>query len=87
MAGYSLLFSRSAAKELRAIPGKDLQRLLERIEQLAREPRPKGCEKLVAAGFYRVRQGAYRVVYAVDDETNTIDIYRVAHRSKVYKNF
>jgi len=34
---------------------------------------------------YRVRQGDYRIVYAVDDQEKTIDIVKIGHRSEVYK--
>jgi hypothetical protein len=46
--GYRLLIKTSARKELEAVgPGRaDRQRVVRRIETLARDPRPQGCEKL-----------------------------------------
>lgn len=57
MGRYSLHFKQSVAKDLRAIPKKDVQRILQRIQSLADDPRPPGSEKLVAQERYRVRQG------------------------------
>lgn len=87
MASYSLSIKRSAARELEAVASKrDRQRLVKRIEALGRDPRPPGCEKL--AGYpnrYRVRQGAYRVLYAVDDAGRSVVVIKVGHRREVYR--
>ena len=87
MARYRVHIKRSAAKELETVAQKaDRQRLVTRIEMLAGQPRPSGCEKL--AGYddrYRVRQGDYRVVYAVDDAQRTVTIFKIGHRRDVYR--
>ena len=69
MAGYRLLIKPSAAREIDAIRSKrDRQRIIARIAGLARDPRPRDCEKLAGSeGRLRIRQGNYRVVNAVDD--------------------
>jgi mRNA interferase RelE/StbE len=85
MGKYKVFLRRSAADELGRIPKKDLVRLIERVGSLANEPRPQGCEKLSALDRYRVRQGDYRVVYAIDDREKTVDIIKIGHRSDVYK--
>ncbi|MDQ3207136.1 MAG: type II toxin-antitoxin system RelE/ParE family toxin [Gemmatimonadota bacterium] len=48
-------------------------------------PRPHGYEKLSGQEHYRVRQGDYRVVYSVDDETRTVLVVKVGHRRDVYR--
>lgn len=87
MAGYRLLIKPSAAKEIEALgQKKDRQRIVKRIAALASEPRPAGCEKLAGAeGRYRVRQGRYRVVYAVDDASRTVEVVKVGHRREIYR--
>jgi len=77
----------SAAKEMAAIEPKRLrQRLVLRIGSLAAEPRPPGCEPLAGGpGRYRIRQGPYRVVYAIDDEARTVVIVKIGHRREVYR--
>jgi mRNA interferase RelE/StbE len=50
-----------------------LARLIERINSLASLPRPTGSEKLAGrTNLYRIRQGSYRVVYSVDDQTRVV---------------
>jgi mRNA interferase RelE/StbE len=85
MARFELRFKPSVAKDLRGIPTTDVRRLLRRIEALRDQPRPPGCEKLTGHELYRIRQGAYRVVYSVDDVKVIIEVIRVGHRREVYR--
>ena len=88
MAGYSIRIKPSAAKEVDAIEPKKLRRqVVERIRQLASDPRPRGCEKLAgASGRFRVRHGAFRIVYAVADDERAVVVFKVGHRSEVYRD-
>ena len=43
----------------------------------------KGTEKGVEA--WRVRVGSFRIVYQVDTDANTIEVYQIADRKDVYK--
>jgi mRNA interferase RelE/StbE len=82
---YSLLVKKSAERELRAIPKPDLRRVMDRIKELAHNPRPPRGEKLSGQDQYRIRQGDYRVVYTVDDAERTVEIVKVGHRREVYR--
>ena len=85
MASYRLLIKPSVGKDLEAVPRKDRARIVERISELASDPRPSGSEKLSGDGRYRVRQGAYRVVYSVDDATRVVVVVKIGHRKDVYR--
>lgn len=89
MADYSLLIKPSAAKELEAISEKaTLSRLIEKIKSLAAQlrPLPLGSEKLAGrSNSYRIRQGNYRVIYSVDDQSRVVDVIKVGHRRDVYR--
>ena len=85
MAAYRLLIKQSAAKELEAVPEKDRQRIVERIQGLADEPRPLGCQKLSGEDKYRLRQGNYRVVYLIEDGAQAVVVFKVGHRCDVYR--
>lgn len=82
---YNLITKKSAERELRAIPKQDMRRIVARIQGLAQHPRPSGCEKLSEHERYRVRQGDYRIIYAVDDESRTVEIVKIGHRREVYR--
>ena len=87
MAEYRLLVKASAAKEIEALGTKaDRQKVIERIQSLAADPRTEGSEKL--AGYtdrYRVRQGQYRIIYLIDDRQHEITVFKVGHRKNVYR--
>ncbi|MGH9352454.1 MAG: type II toxin-antitoxin system RelE family toxin [Terriglobia bacterium] len=85
MANYRVSVAASVIKEIRAIPKKDRQRITFRMQSLASDPRPSGCEKLSGEHRYRVRQGDYRILYSIDDSTEMVDIVKVAHRREVYR--
>jgi len=86
MARYELRFKPSVAKDLRGIPKADVRRILCRIEALREDPRAPGCEKMVGPEeLYRVRQGVYRIVYAIHDEQVVVEVVRVGHRGDVYR--
>ncbi len=87
MAAYSLTIKSSAAKELQGVSDKTtLSRLIDKIKSLATQPRPSGSEKLAGgANLYRVRQGNFRVIYSVDDQSRVVDVVKVGHRRDVYR--
>lgn len=85
MASYELVFRKSVAKDLRALPRRDVRRILKRIRALADEPRPDGCEKLSGRELYRIRQGVYRIIYAIEDSELVVVVIKIAHRRDVYR--
>ncbi len=86
MARYRLLIKTSAVKDIEAIPLKrDRQRVIERLSKLAEDPRPFGSEKISGQDKYRVRQGRYRILYAIEDQDLLVQIVKVAHRKDVYR--
>ena len=86
MASYKLRIKKSAAKELESISRKsDRQRVAKRIEALAEDPRPPGCKKLSGSERYRVRQGSYRIVYAIEDDELIVYVVKIGDRKSVYR--
>ena len=85
MARFELRFKPSVAKDLRGISKTEVRRVLKRIEALADDPRPAGCEKLTGRDLHRIRQGVYRIVYSVDDAAVVIEVIKVGHRREVYR--
>lgn len=85
MGSYKLLIKPSAIKEIEAIPKKDRARIVTRIQGLAENARPSGCEKLSGEEKYRIRQGWYRIVYAINDQAREVLVVKVGHRRDVYR--
>ncbi len=85
MASYNVRITRSAAKEIEAVPLVDRQRIVAKIQALGDDPRPPGCEKLSGDEKYRLRQGHYRILYAIMDQELVVTVVKVGHRREVYR--
>lgn len=86
MGRYEVRVSERAAKELERLGRQEQRRIVERIERLAEEPRPRGCVKLSGEeDIYRIRIGEYRVLYEVRDAVLIVLVLRVRHRRDAYR--
>lgn len=86
MAEYSITFARSARHELEVLDPAVIRRILPKIESLAHIPRPHGARKLTGEKhLWRIRIGDYRVIYAILDKQQRIDITAVRHRREAYE--
>ena len=85
MAKYKILIKPSATKEIESIQNKkDRQQIVRRIQILAESPRPPGCEKF--SGYQnrsRIRQGVYRIAYAIEDDALVVYVVKVGHQKEV----
>lgn len=85
MEEYKVFFKKSVEKDFKKIPNDYLLKILERIENLKKNPRPEGCEKLTGHELYRIRQGMYRIVYSIQDNELTVWVVKAGHRKEIYK--
>jgi mRNA interferase RelE/StbE len=86
VADYTVVFARSARKELQNLDPQVARRILKQIEALVADPRPSGVVKLEgAADLWRIRVGQWRVVYRISDRDRLVDVIAVRHRSDAYR--
>jgi mRNA interferase RelE/StbE len=87
VASYKVVIKRSAAKEIESIGQKKTrQRVVEKIQKLAENPRPHGCERLSGKHpRYRIRQGPFRILYEIKNDELVVYVVKVADRRDVYK--
>ena len=85
MAKYSLEIKKSAAKELKIIPHKYRLLIIEKIQNLAKNPFPPQSQKLTDKDQYRLRIGKYRILYEVKKDKLVIVVIKIAHRKDAYK--
>jgi mRNA interferase RelE/StbE len=87
MACYEVLLKPSVEKDLRSLPSPAIQRIWERIESLGETPFPQQAVKLRGAQrLYRIRVGAYRIIYEVDQEAQHVVVHYVRHRREAYRS-
>lgn len=81
-----VIISKSVQKQIDNLPNDVIERVIEKMQNLALEPRPEGIVKL--KGYdneYRIRIGDYRVRYEIDDENQLVQILQCKHRKDVYR--
>lgn len=82
---YEVSILKSALKHLQKLPRDAQERLAEAMTDLGSSPRPMGAIKLAGREAYRIRNGDYRVIYEIDDDSHTILVVAVVHRKDAYR--
>lgn len=85
---YEIEIAEKLEKRLSKLPKKDKEKILEKIDSLANNPRPKDCKKLQGnqkPPLYRVRSGIYRIIYAINDDVLIVLIVDIGHRKEIYR--
>jgi mRNA interferase RelE/StbE len=85
MLKYEIIVRGTAAKQIKRLPTDYFDLVQQHIEGLEEQPRPPGCKKLRGDAGYSLRVGVYRILYVIDDQAQTVTIYRVKHRREVYR--
>ncbi len=90
---YALEFSEAIFETLEELGHSDAKRLRQvflKILSLRRSPRPPDSEQLAHfkyRGFtgFRITQGEYRIVYAIDEKAKIVKLARILHRDRDYR--
>ncbi len=82
---YKISIIKRAEKDIKKLDRSNKNRVVKAIMDLAGEPRPAGCRKVLSEpGVWRIRVGDWRIGYTVDDGELLVTVIRVAHRSEFY---
>lgn len=85
---YTLEIEPRARRQLRVLPQDMQRRITGALAQLAQQPRPPDAKRLTGHDrIYRLRVGAYRILYEIEDHIRVILIIEVGHRREVYERF
>jgi mRNA interferase RelE/StbE len=83
---YEVIISKTATKEINALPLKTKINVIQHIQALAEEPSPRGCKKMAGhEHLWRIRVGTYCIIYGVVDNILCVEVVRVRHRKEVYE--
>jgi len=83
---YRVQIKAPALKSLKKISEPDQSRIMRRVDALADDPRPAGVKKLQGADdLYRLRLGASRVIYQIQDDILLVLVVRIGHRKEIYR--
>jgi mRNA interferase RelE/StbE len=74
-------------KELSELPKDRRNAVEDTLQQLQDNPRPQGCKKLKGhLQCWRVRVGAYRILYDIHDSKHRVVILKIGPRKDVYRS-
>jgi len=78
-------FGTKALKFLLKLERDSKKRVFKRIKELGNDPFPSDAKKIKGErDVYRIRIGAYRVLYKIILEDGVILVFRIDKRSRVY---
>lgn len=84
---YSIEFTPTAERELKALPKPIQIQIGRRIDKLIDTPRPPGVEKIKGEDdLYRVRSGSYRILYTITDRKLLVCVVKIGDRKEVYRS-
>jgi mRNA interferase RelE/StbE len=85
-ATYRIEFGSAAQRSFAKLDPHIRERIAPHIDALATDPRPAKAKRLVASEeLYRIRVGAYRIVYTVEDDVLVVLVIKIGHRRDVYR--
>jgi len=84
---YRAVLTAAALRTLQVIPPRVSEPLVAFIfGSLAKAPRRRGKPlQRELAGRWAARRGDFRIIYRLDDDTNTMYVLKIAHRSDIYR--
>jgi mRNA interferase RelE/StbE len=83
---YRVRFAERVEKDLNRLPVNTRRCVVDRIDALANDPRPRQAKPLHGSlkGRWRLRVGDYRVIYEIRDDVLVVLVISVGARSGVY---
>lgn len=83
---YQVEITPAAKRQIKKLIKPTQELIIQRLEELADNPRPPGVLKLEGEeNLYRVRVGDYRIIYQIQDRVLLIVVVKVGHRGDVYR--
>jgi mRNA interferase RelE/StbE len=87
MTRWRLAVSASAERGLSRLPPKVASAIVEfMVGPLIDDPHRVGKPLLrELSGYFAATRGVYRIIYRINEETETVEVVRIDHRSRVYR--
>jgi len=83
---YRVVIPNSVRKTVEALEEELRSRIIDRLDALATNPRPRGAVTMAGQhGTFRLRVGDWRIVYEVRDAELVVLLLKIGHRREVYR--
>lgn len=83
---FQIIWSESAAKELKKLDRTVANRIYKKVSQLSENPYHSDVTKIVGDPYFRLRVGDYRIIFDIQNNMLRILVLKVGHRKNVYMN-
>jgi len=81
---FQIIWSESAANELRKLDRAVAKRIFKKVSQLSENPY-HNVTKLAGSPYFRLRVGDYRIIFDIKKDMLRILVLKVGHRKSIYK--
>ncbi|MEH2051224.1 type II toxin-antitoxin system RelE family toxin [Nostoc sp.] len=77
---YQVALAPSIVQKITELDSEVQQRLAQKLEELALNPRPEDAHPLKdTERLYKVRLGQYRIIYQIQDQALLLTVIKIAH--------
>ncbi|MCL6751065.1 type II toxin-antitoxin system RelE/ParE family toxin [Nostoc sp. CCCryo 231-06] len=77
---YQVALAPSAVQRIAELESEVQQRLAQKLEELALNPRPEDAHPLKdTERLYKLRLGEYRIIYQIEDQPLLVTLIKIAH--------
>ncbi|MDZ7993602.1 MAG: type II toxin-antitoxin system RelE family toxin [Nostoc sp. EfeVER01] len=77
---YQVALAPSTVQRIAELDSEVQQRLAQKLEELALNPRPQDAHLLKdSERLYKVRLGEYRIIYQIEDQPLLVTVIKIAH--------
>ena len=84
---YKVELKPATVKHLSKLEKKFQVQVRDKIDSLAKDPRPDGAIKLSGVkDLYRLTSGNFRIIYQVSDDKLLVLVVKIGDRKDIYKN-
>lgn len=84
---YKIYIRKQAQNDLNKISPEEFNKITDIINNLKDYSRPRGVKKLAQHNLWRMRVGAFRIIYSIDDSAGIIVVLRILRRNEqTYKH-
>lgn len=84
MTSFEIIWSESAARELKKLDRAVARRIFDRVGELQKDPF-RHVQRLVNSPYFRLRVGDYRVILDVQQGVLRVLVLKVGHRKSIYR--
>ncbi len=81
---FDILWSESAAKELKKLDRSVAKQIFQKVSELKENPY-RNVKKIIGSPYFRLRVGDYRVIIDIQKEVLRVLVLKVGHRKSIYK--